>query len=67
MATLLQVDRVQYEVNNDEKESLARLYFCNYCLSLKSSHSLQLEVNLRSLYSMSFCIEKKCFDYKQVY
>uniref|UniRef100_H2YNG3 Dynactin subunit 4 n=1 Tax=Ciona savignyi TaxID=51511 RepID=H2YNG3_CIOSA len=45
MATLLQVDRVQYVFDSDteESQSLARLYFCIYCLALRSSDDLQHE------------------------
>ncbi|XP_078494612.1 dynactin subunit 4 [Ciona intestinalis] len=42
MATLLQVDRILYvfDVDTQDSQSLSRLYFCIYCLGLRSSHNL---------------------------
>ena len=47
MASLLNIDRVQYVIDNEKQEmnSLARLYFCIYCKSMKSTDTLQLEVS----------------------
>ena len=46
MSTLLNIDRVQYLINQSEESlPLARLYFCIYCKSLKTPDTLQFEVS----------------------
>ena len=47
MSSLLNCDRVQYliEASKEETKPLAHLYFCIYCLALKSADILQLEVS----------------------
>nr|CAB3236499.1 dynactin subunit 4 [Phallusia mammillata] len=47
MATLLQISKVKYLIdeNSDECDSLANLYFCMYCLSLRSADVLQHEID----------------------
>jgi len=47
MAKLLQISRVLYQIHDasDDCDSLANLYFCMYCLSLRSADVLQHEVS----------------------
>lgn len=47
MASLLQINRVQYVWNEDSNEMapLCRLYFCKHCLELRSLKNLQHEVD----------------------
>ena len=46
MVSLLQTQRVKYLISDElnHYESLANLYFCIYCLKLRSANNLQHEV-----------------------
>ena len=48
--TLFDYDRVLYSVDGANKEPLARLYYCKYCLELRSENSDKVQTEIDSHY-----------------
>ena len=45
MATLIEIDKVQYTCSCKRKKSLAYLYFCKHCVTIKCKECVLHEVS----------------------